>query len=81
MTTTSATYKKTAHIQSCPRMAGGEKVTPDGLIAVGQIAKEYGLYQTYRWSACRMFGAQVHQLPEIWEKLIAAGFESGRCLR
>ncbi|MFX5825257.1 hypothetical protein ABTE33_21085, partial [Acinetobacter baumannii] len=26
-----------------PRMAGGE-VTPDGLIAVGQIAKKYGLY-------------------------------------
>jgi nitrite reductase (NADH) large subunit len=24
-----------------------------------------------------MFGAQVHQLPEIWEKLINAGFESG----
>ncbi len=22
-----------------------------------------------------MFGAQVHQLPEIWEKLINAGFE------
>jgi len=26
-----------------PRMAGGE-VTPDGLIAVGQVAKKYGLY-------------------------------------
>ncbi|HBO82281.1 MAG TPA: hypothetical protein DD502_29555, partial [Cupriavidus sp.] len=26
-----------------PRMPGGE-VTPDGLIAVGQIAKKYGLY-------------------------------------
>ena len=24
-----------------------------------------------------MFGAQLHQLPEIWEKLINAGFESG----
>ena len=24
-----------------------------------------------------MFGAQVHQLPLIWEELIAAGFESG----
>ena len=26
-----------------PRMPGGE-VTPDGLIAVGQVAKKYGLY-------------------------------------
>ena len=26
-----------------PRMAGGE-VSPDGLIAVGQVAKTYGLY-------------------------------------
>ncbi|WP_218950248.1 nitrite reductase large subunit NirB [Acinetobacter sp. YH16044] len=60
-----------------PRMAGGE-VTPDGLIAVGQIAKEYGLYTKLTGGQrVDMFGAQVHQLPEIWEKLIAAGFESG----
>src|SRR3990167_8991953 len=60
-----------------PRMAGGE-VTPDGLIAVGQIAKEYGLYTKLTGGQrVDMFGAQIHQLPEIWEKLIAAGFESG----
>ncbi len=60
-----------------PRMAGGE-VTPDGLIAVGQIAKEYGLYTKLTGGQrVDMFGAQVHQLPEIWEKLINAGFESG----
>ncbi len=58
-------------------MAGGE-VTPDGLIAVGQIAKEYGLYTKLTGGQrVDMFGAQIHQLPEIWEKLIAAGFESG----
>ena len=57
-------------------MAGGE-VTPDGLIAVGQIAKEYGLYKTHWWATCRYVWPQIHQLPEIWEKLIAAGFESG----
>lgn len=60
-----------------PRMAGGE-VTPDGLIAVGQIAKEYGLYTKLTGGQrVDMFGAQLHQLPEIWQKLIDAGFESG----
>lgn len=60
-----------------PRMAGGE-VTPDGLIAVGQIAKKYGLYTKITGGQrVDMFGAQVHELPLIWEELIAAGFETG----
>jgi nitrite reductase (NADH) large subunit len=60
-----------------PRMPGGE-VTPDGLIAVGQVAKKYGLYTKITGGArVDMFGARVEQLPLIWEELIAAGFESG----
>lgn len=60
-----------------PRVAGGE-ITPDGLIIIGQIAKDYGLYTKITGGQrIDMFGAQVHQLPEIWEKLINAGFESG----
>ncbi|RZL40949.1 MAG: nitrite reductase (NAD(P)H), partial [Variovorax sp.] len=60
-----------------PRMTGGE-VTPDGLIAVGQIAKKYGLYTKITGGQrVDMFGARVEQLPLIWEELIAAGFESG----
>ncbi|SNR90884.1 nitrite reductase (NADH) large subunit [Methylobacillus rhizosphaerae] len=60
-----------------PRMPGGE-VTPDGLIAIGQIAKKYGLYTKVTGGArVDMFGARVEQLPNIWEELIAAGFESG----
>ncbi len=60
-----------------PRMPGGE-VTPDGLIAVGQVAKKYGLYTKVTGGArVDMFGARVEQLPLIWEELIAAGFESG----
>jgi len=60
-----------------PRMPGGE-VTPDGLIAVGSIAKKYGLYTKVTGGArVDMFGARVEQLPLIWEELIAAGFESG----
>ena len=60
-----------------PRMPGGE-VTPDGLIAVGQVAKKYGLYTKITGGQrVDLFGARVEQLPEIWEQLIAAGFESG----
>ncbi len=60
-----------------PRMPGGE-VTPDGLIAVGQVAKKYGLYTKITGGArVDMFGARLEQLPLIWEELIAAGFESG----
>jgi nitrite reductase (NADH) large subunit len=60
-----------------PRMPGGE-VTPDGLIAVGQVAKRYGLYTKITGGQrVDLFGARVEQLPLIWEELIAAGFESG----
>ena len=60
-----------------PRMTGGE-VTPDGLIAVGQIAKKYGLYTKITGGQrVDLFGARVDQLPFIWEELIDAGFESG----
>jgi nitrite reductase (NADH) large subunit len=60
-----------------PRMAGGE-VTPDGLIAVGMVAKKYGLYtKVTGGQRIDMFGARVEQLPHIWEELIAAGFETG----
>jgi len=60
-----------------PRIAGGE-VTPDGLISIGQIAKEFDLYTKITGGArVDLFGAQLHQLPQIWEKLVAAGFETG----
>ena len=60
-----------------PRMPAGE-VTADGLIAVGMVAKKYGLYTKITGGArIDLFGARVDQLPFIWEELIAAGFESG----
>ena len=60
-----------------PRVPGGE-ITPDKLIALGSVAKKYSLF-TKITGAQRidMFGAQVHQLPDIWEELVRAGFESG----
>ncbi len=60
-----------------PRMPGGE-VTADGLIAVGMVAKKYGLYTKITGGQrVDLFGARLEQLPLVWEVLIAAGFESG----
>jgi len=60
-----------------PRMTGGE-VTPDGLIAVGNVAKKYGLYTKITGGQrVDLFGARIDQLPPIWQELIDAGFESG----
>jgi nitrite reductase (NADH) large subunit len=56
---------------------GGE-ITPEGLIAIGAVAKKYGLYTKITGGQrIDLFGAQVHQLPLIWRELIDAGFESG----
>jgi len=60
-----------------PRVPGGE-ITPDQLIALGSIAKQFGLY-TKITGAQRidLFGARVDQLPLIWRQLIDVGMESG----
>ncbi|SDD49750.1 assimilatory nitrite reductase (NAD(P)H) large subunit precursor [Cupriavidus sp. YR651] len=72
-----ANIQKDGTYSVVPRMPGGE-VTPDGLIAVGQVAKKYGLYTKITGGArVDMFGARLEELPMIWEELIAAGFESG----
>ncbi len=60
-----------------PRIPGGE-ITPEKLIAIGQVAQKYELYTKITGGQrIDLFGARVEQLPEIWEELIAAGFESG----
>jgi len=60
-----------------PRIAGGE-VTPDGLIAIGQVGKKYGLYTKITGGQrVDLFGADVSDLPAIWKELVDAGFESG----
>ncbi len=60
-----------------PRVPGGE-ITPEKLICLGEVAKKYNLY-TKITGAQRvdLFGAHVGDLPDIWEELINAGFESG----
>ncbi|WP_040594087.1 nitrite reductase large subunit NirB [Schlesneria paludicola] len=60
-----------------PRVPGGE-ITPDKLIALGTVAKKYGLYTKITGGQrVDLFGAPVHELPSIWGDLIDAGFESG----
>lgn len=72
-----ANIQKDGTYSVVPRIAGGE-ITPDGLIAIGQVAKEFGLYTKITGGQrVDLFGARLEQLPVIWEKLIAAGFETG----
>ena len=60
-----------------PRVPGGE-ITPDKMIAIAEVAKEYKLYTKITGGQrIDLFGAQVQDLPDIWERLGAAGLESG----
>ncbi|MBO0353368.1 nitrite reductase large subunit [Muricauda ruestringensis] len=60
-----------------PRIPGGE-ITPDKLIVLGDVAKQYGLYTKITGGQrIDLFGAELNDLPNIWKKLIDAGFESG----
>ncbi|MEO0505341.1 MAG: nitrite reductase large subunit NirB [Bacteroidota bacterium] len=60
-----------------PRVPGGE-ITPDKLIALGEIAKKYDLYTKITGGVrIDLFGATLKQLPLIWKDLISHGFESG----
>ncbi|ROS01390.1 nitrite reductase (NADH) large subunit [Sinobacterium caligoides] len=72
-----ANMQKDGTFSVVPRMPGGE-VTADGLIAIGQVAKDFNLYTKITGGQrVDLFGATADQLPLVWEKLIAAGFESG----
>ena len=60
-----------------PRSMGGE-LTPDQMIKMGEVAKEYDLYTKLTGSQrVAMFGAHLKDLPIIWEKLASVGLESG----
>ncbi|HDC4402912.1 TPA: nitrite reductase small subunit NirD [Enterobacter cloacae] len=72
-----ANIQKDGTYSIVPRMPAGE-VTADGLIAIGQIAKRYGLYSKITGGQrIDLFGATLEQLPEIWQALVEAGFETG----
>jgi nitrite reductase (NADH) large subunit len=72
-----ANIQKDGSYSVVPRIAGGE-ITPEKLIIIGEIARDYSLYTKITGGQrIDMFGARVEQLPEIWRRLVAAGFESG----
>jgi len=72
-----ANMQKNGTYSVVPRIPGGE-ITPDKLIAIGAVAKKYNLYTKITGGQrIDLFGAQLHELPEIWSELIAAGFETG----
>ncbi|KAI9474232.1 MAG: hypothetical protein EXX96DRAFT_509364 [Benjaminiella poitrasii] len=60
-----------------PRIAGGE-ITPEKLGVIANVAQEYKLYTKITGGQrIDIFGARKEDLPDIWEKFVNAGFESG----
>jgi nitrite reductase (NADH) large subunit len=60
-----------------PRVPGGD-ITPEQLILIGEIARDFGLYTKITGGQrIDMFGATVDQLPQIWMRLVEGGMESG----
>lgn len=72
-----ANLQKDGSYSVVPRIAGGE-ITPDKLLVIGQVAKDFGLYcKITGGQRIDLFGARVEQLPLIWRRLVDAGFETG----
>jgi nitrite reductase (NADH) large subunit len=72
-----ANLQKNGSYSVVPRIPGGE-ITPEKLIVLGEIARDFGLYTKITGGQrIDMFGARVEQLPLIWARLVDVGFESG----
>lgn len=72
-----ANIQKNGSYSVVPRSPGGE-ITPDQLILIGEIARDFNLYTKITGGQrIDMFGARVDQLPEIWRRLVDGGMESG----
>ncbi|MFC4112213.1 nitrite reductase large subunit NirB [Nonomuraea zeae] len=72
-----ANIQKNGTYSVVPRIPGGE-ITPDKLIVIGEVARDFGLYTKITGGQrIDLFGARVEQLPAIWQRLVDAGFESG----
>ncbi|MGW1372896.1 nitrite reductase large subunit NirB [Streptomyces sp. NPDC002446] len=72
-----ANLQKNGSYSIVPRIPGGE-ITPEKLIVIGEVARDFGLYTKITGGQrIDLFGARVDQLPRIWARLVDAGFESG----
>jgi nitrite reductase (NADH) large subunit len=73
-----ANIQKNGSYSVVPRVPGGD-ITPEQLILIGEIARDFGLYTKITGGQrIDMFGAAVDQLPEIWRRLVDGGMESGQ---
>ncbi|TAK70766.1 MAG: nitrite reductase large subunit [Actinomycetota bacterium] len=60
-----------------PRIPGGE-ITPERLIVIGEVARDFGLYTKITGGQrIDLLGVRLEQLPAVWRRLVDAGFESG----
>ncbi|MGP3534969.1 nitrite reductase large subunit NirB [Microbacterium sp. RD1] len=72
-----ANLQKDGSYSVVPRIPGGE-ITPAGLVVIGEVARDFGLYTKITGGQrIDLFGARLEQLPDIWRRLVDAGFESG----
>jgi nitrite reductase (NADH) large subunit len=72
-----ANLQKDGTYSVVPRIPGGE-ITPEKLIVIGEVARDFGLYTKITGGQrIDLLGARVEQLPAIWQRLVEAGFESG----
>ncbi|MBE7699761.1 FAD-dependent oxidoreductase [Oerskovia sp. Sa1BUA8] len=73
-----ANMQKDGTYSVVPRIPGGE-ITPEGLLVIGQVAQDFGLYTKITGGQrIDLFGARIEQLPQIWRRLVEHGFESGQ---
>lgn len=72
-----ANMQKDGTYSIVPRIPAGE-ITPEKLMVIAQVARDYGLYTKITGGQrIDLFGARLDQLPDIWKRLVDAGFESG----
>ncbi|SPM29356.1 NAD(P)H-nitrite reductase, large subunit, partial [Mycobacterium terramassiliense] len=72
-----ANIQKNGSYSVVPRVPGGD-IKPEHLILIGQIAQDFGLYTKITGGQrIDLFGARVDQLPQIWQRLVDGGMESG----
>src|SRR5690606_4112119 len=72
-----ANIQKNGTYSVVPRIPGGE-ITPEKLIVIGEVARDFGLYTKITGGQrIDLLGARIEQLPLIWRRLVDAGFESG----
>lgn len=73
-----ANIQKDGTYSVVPRVPGGE-ITPAKLKVIAEVAADHDLYTKITGGQrIDLFGARLDELPVIWERLVAAGFESGQ---